>query len=180
MKLVKFIPAICATVVLAACSSAPSEQEMAAAQAEKEAQVMEQAMNTADAQATEMAKNIDGTAQVKVQKVPTVNKSVVYRCQSGKVVTATYAFENNDPRAVSVRLGKGQKALKVSLARDDNSKDTVSFVSDKYEWNVDTGLTLDNFNGVDAIHLVKKGAESDQILAKLCNVNKTATKRLNK
>ncbi|MCK3658723.1 hypothetical protein A4G18_08370 [Pasteurellaceae bacterium Pebbles2] len=180
MKLVKFVPAMIAAVVLSACTANQAAQEAAAEAKAMEAQAIEQAAMKAEAQATEMAKNIDGKAQITVEKLKTTNKSVAYRCQSGKTVTATYAFEGNDARAVNVRLGTGKKALKASLLRDDNNKDFVSFTSDQYVWNVDSALTLDTAAKTDAVHLVKKGAQNDEILAKLCDVNKSATKRLNK
>lgn len=179
MKLVKFVPALVATLVLAACSSTSTEEAVAAAKA-KEAQAFEQATARANEQAANMAKSIDGKAAVNVEKLATENKSASYRCQSGKNLMATYAFENNVARAVNVRLGDGKNAITATLLRDDSNKDFTSFQSDKYIWNVESGLTPENIATIDGGNFSAKSASSDEILAKLCSVNKSATVRLNK
>ncbi|PVX32368.1 hypothetical protein C8D76_1147 [Pasteurella langaaensis DSM 22999] len=179
MKLVKFVPALVATLVLAACSSTSAEEAAAAAKA-KEAQALEQAAARANDQAANMAKSIDGKAAVTVEKLATESKSASYRCMNGKTLVATYAFENNVARAVNVRLGKGKNALVASLIRDDNDKDFTAFQSDKYTWKVDVGLTPKNIATINGGNFSAKGANSDEILAKLCSVNSSATNRLNK
>ena len=179
MKLVKFVPALVATLVLAACSATSTEDAAAAAKA-KEAQALEQATASANEQAANMAKSIDGKAAVSVEKLATASKSASYRCQGGKTLVATYAFENNVPRATNVRLGNGKNAVVATLLRDDSNKDFTSFQSDKYVWNVDAGLTPENIATIDGSNFSAKGVSSDEILAKLCDVNKSATVRLNK
>jgi len=179
MKLVKFVPAVVASLVLVACSSTSTEEAVAAAKAQ-EAQAFEQATVRANEQAANMAKEIDGKATVSVEKLATASKSASYRCQGGKNLVATYAFENNVARAVNVRLGNGKNAIAATLLRDDSNKDFTSFQSDKYIWNVETGLTPENIATIDGGNFSAKGSDADEILAKLCSVNKSATVRLNK
>lgn len=173
MKLVKIAPALTTTLVLAACSHEPIANT----------QTAQNTVEEVAAQATQRVNNIanvtNGTAAVKVEKVTDTTKSIVYRCQSGKRITANYAFQGEEAKAVNLVLTNGTNSQKIpTLTRDATNQDFTSFKSDKYVWNLDTGFTFSNINKSGM--LTEKGVKSDEILAKLCDVNKALTSRLNK
>lgn len=175
MKLVKFAPALAATLVLAACSN----QQAATTQPAQNA--VTQAAETATQQVKDVASTAHGTAAVKVEKATDGSKSIVYRCLSGKRVTATYAFQGDEAKAVNLVLKEGRKSQKIpTLTRDAANQDFASFVSDKYIWNVDSGFKLANATKETTGMLTQKGKDSDEILAKLCDVDRKLTKKLNK
>lgn len=177
MKLVKFVPALAATLVLAACSNA-NNQPAPQPTVDPVAKVADQAAQ----QVNEIAGNTArGAAAVKVEKATDSSKSIVYRCLSGKRVTATYAFQGDEAKAVNLVLKDGRKSQKIpTLTRNAENKDFTSFVSDEYIWNVDTGFNLANATKETTGMLTQKGKDSDDILAKLCDVDKKLTKKLNK
>ncbi|AHG77120.1 hypothetical protein [Mannheimia varigena] len=177
MKLVKFVPALAATLVLAACSNANNQPAP-----QPTVDPVTKAADQATQQVNEIAGNAArGAAAVKVEKATDGSKSIVYRCQSGKLVTANYVFQGDDARAVNLVLQNGKKTQKIpTLARDDANQDFTSFKSDNYIWNVSTGFTLANATGETTGMLTKLGKGSDEILAKLCDVDKQLTSRLNK
>lgn len=160
MKLVKFVPALLAASVLAACSTAN-----------------EAASNAAEA-VTESAANVVNSAeqalQTSVEKVATTSKSVAYQCLNKVKVSATYAFEGDKPRAVNLQVGK---QLIKGLAYDSSNKDQATFKSDKYRWNLDNEFYQDITKAGGM--LTQVDGEVHPILAKLCEVDKRATKRLN-
>lgn len=177
MKLVKFVPALAATLVLAACSN--NSQEVVQVQAKQDAVV--QATENATQQVQNVASTANGTAAVKVEKVTDGSKVIAYRCLSGKRVSATYAFQGDEAKAVNLVLTEGRKSQKIpTLTRDAANQDFASFVSDKYIWNVDSSFTLANATKETTGMLTQKGKDSDDILAKLCDVDSKLTKKLNK
>ena len=75
--------------------------------------------------------------------MPTItDKTVVYSCNK-KTVTAVYQFEGQEPTGAMVMVGN--KVIAKDFARDASQKDFTAFTSGNYVWNVDSGLTLDNF-----------------------------------
>ncbi|UKH14676.1 hypothetical protein [Actinobacillus pleuropneumoniae] len=66
------------------------------------------------------------------------------------------------------------------LMRDEKNKDFASFASKTHVWNLDETFSLSTFNKTEAGMLFKKGKNADEILAKNCEVNQTATAKLNK
>lgn len=174
MKLVKLLSAIAVATALSACSTA-SDVASSATNAVSNAAgaVTEGVSNTV----TNVKETVAGKVETTTTKLDTTSKTVVYSCQQKKSVTATYAFENGQVKAVNLKLGK--KAIN-GLMLDANSSDVVSFASKGYRWNVDTDFSLENAEKTTAIHLAKIGKQSDQLLAKLCEVNKSATARYNK
>ncbi|MDH2925435.1 hypothetical protein EV693_11431 [Nicoletella semolina] len=169
MKLIKFLPTF-AAAVLAACSSDQSVLEQAA-----------QATKTAANQVTQVADMVTGQGAVQVEKLTNRSKSVVYSCQNHKTVTASYAFQDDQVKAVNLVVGKGKKAVTIpALTRDEANQDFTSFTSNEYVWNVENGFTFDNATSKVGGMLTKKGKDSDEILAKLCDINTSATKKLNK
>ncbi|HGO5855730.1 TPA: hypothetical protein ACK3JJ_000334 [Mannheimia haemolytica] len=175
MKLVKFVPALAATLVLAACSNANTQSAPQQAQ---------DAVTKAAEQATQQVNEIAGNAPrasgaVKVEKATDSAKSIVYRCQSGKRVTANYVFQGEEAKAVNLLVQSGGKTQKIpTLTRDASNQDSTSFKTDKYSWDLDTGFTLSS-NGQSGM-LTKYGAKTDTIVAKLCDVDKALTSKLNK
>ncbi|MGX2985610.1 ACP-like domain-containing protein [Ursidibacter sp. B-7004-1] len=166
MKLVKFVPAIAATLVLAACST-PKEESTAP---------------KAMPQATETVMNTPVGEVTKVEEtLMTQNKSVVYSCQKGGTVTATYAFHNSEVKGANVRVGKKNEITGFVVDAEDSKKtEETVFTSGDYVWAVENGLTFDSAEKTNAIMLYKKGKMADEILAKNCKINKSATARLNK
>lgn len=173
MKLVKFAPALAATLVLAACSNQNNQAPQPAQ--DPVAKVAEKATQ----QVNEVASSVHGAGAVKVEKATDGSKSIVYRCQSGKQISATYAFQGEEAKAVNLVLKNGSKSQKIpTLTRDDSRADFTTFKAGKYVWELDSGFTLSSSN--QSGMLVKSGAKSDTILAKMCDVDKALTSRLNK
>ncbi|QBQ63071.1 hypothetical protein EXH44_01905 [Actinobacillus indolicus] len=173
LNLMKFLPSLAAVTVLAACSSNTSMVQ--------EQSVVEQAQQTATQQANRVAEVGGGKSAVSVEKVTDRTKSVAYRCLNNQQVTASYAFSGDDVRAVNLVLGSGKKATTLpTLMRDSANRDFISFSSDKHVWSVENGFTFDNATTKVGGILTEKGSEVDVILAKLCDINKSATARLNK
>lgn len=178
MKLIKLLPAAIVTVVLAACSTQTEEQTASQKQAEAEAK-MQQAVRNAEEQAKQAAANIQGNATIDLTKVTNGTKSVVYSCLNKQTLSATYSFQDNEAKAVNIILGKGKNAKQIpTLLRDENNVDFVAFKSDTHLWNVESGFNLQNATNKSGGNLQELGTSYDTILAKLCNVNKSATARL--
>ncbi|OOR99596.1 hypothetical protein B0187_04600 [Haemophilus paracuniculus] len=185
MKLVKLLSAIAVATALSACSTASDVASSATNAVSNAASsvangVSNVATGVADGVSNTVTKVKDtaaGKVETTTTKLDTTSKTVVYSCQQKKSVTATYAFENGQVKAVNLKLGK--QAIN-GLMLDANSSDVVSFASKGYRWNVDTDFSLENAEKTTAIHLAKIGKQSDQLLAKLCEVNKSATARYNK
>lgn len=169
MKLVKFIPALAATMVLAACSTA----------SDAVSSVGSAVSNTVDATTTAVKDGAtavkDGVESAKNAVMGKSTKAVAYTCQNNTVVVANYSFDGEKATGVSLIVNK--KAVK-GLARDDKNTDFTSFASASHVWNVDAGLTAATFDKSTDGMLFKKGKDSDQILAKSCQVNVEATKKL--
>lgn len=174
MKLVKFVPALAATLVLAACSNT-NNQPAPQPTVDPVAKVADQATQ----QVNEIAGNVArGSAAVKVEKATDGSKSIVYRCQRGKLVTANYVFQGEDAKAVNIVLQHGKKKHQIpTLTREEARADFTTFKAGKYVWELDSGFTLSS--NEQSGRLLKDGAKSDTILAKSCDVDKTLTSRLN-
>ncbi|HGO5854032.1 TPA: hypothetical protein ACK3JH_000892 [Mannheimia haemolytica] len=175
MKLVKFVPALAATLVLAACSNASNQPAPQPAQ-----DAVAKAAEQATQQVNEIAGNAPrATGAVAVEKATDGKKSIVYRCQSGKRVTANYVFQGEEAKAVNLLVQNGKKTQKIpTLTRDVKNQDSTSFKADKYSWDLDTGFSLSS-NDQSGM-LTKYGAKTDTIVAKLCDVDKALTSKLNK
>ncbi|MFY1028023.1 hypothetical protein ACE4RU_10020 [Actinobacillus seminis] len=176
MKLVKFVPAFVATLVLAACFN---NQEVAQIQQTQVA--VAQATENATQPVKDVVNTGNGTAELKVEKMTDAAKTVVYRCQSGKQVTATYVFQGEEAVAVNLVLQNGKTTQKIpTLNRDAANPDFTSFVSKDYIWNVSTGFTNATVTAETTGMLTQLGKDSDEILAKLCDVDQKATAKINK
>lgn len=181
MKLVKFIPAIAATLVLSACSSAEKVADTAAVVNETAVSTVETVTSSAE-KAVETVNAVANPGAVKntsvktsSQKLNTEAKSVAYQCLNKVKVSATYAFDGETPKAVNLLVGK--KAIN-GLVFDIADKDSVTFKNAKYEWSLDNSFYTDMHKA--GAMLTQKGKTTDQILAKLCDVNLKATEKLNK
>ncbi|MFA9487667.1 MULTISPECIES: hypothetical protein [unclassified Mannheimia] len=175
MKLVKFVPALAATVVLAACSNANNQPAP-----QPTVDPVAKAADQAAQQVNEIAGNaVRGAGAVKVEKATDGSKSIVYRCQSGKLVTANYVFQGEEPKAVNIVLQNGKKTQKIpTLAIDPSDKDSTVFKSKKYSWELESGFNLASTEKSGM--LFKHEAKVSNILAKTCDVDKALTSRLNK
>lgn len=177
MKLVKFVPAIAATLVLAACSTAGSVVSSATDAVSNAASAVG---NTVSSAASAVKDTAAGVVTKTQDVLPTKSKSVVYACQNNTKVTATYAFHNEEVKGANLKVGK--TALNGFVVNPELSKkiDSIAFTSGAYSFVVENGLTLSNAEKVTAVMLTKHGKTSDQIVAKNCNVDAKATAALNK
>lgn len=155
MKLIKFVPALAAALVLSACSQTTKMAESAA--------------NTMSAAANAITEAV--VPATKTERV------VAYTCNK-KPVIVTYSFVGKDAVGATVMLGK--KPVQEVLKRDTKNHDFTSFISENYIWNADMGLTLDTADKTEGVMLFKKGQKVDEILAKNCSINTLATTGLNK
>lgn len=141
MKLMKFVPAIAATLVLAACST-----ENSSAPTKKEGMMQE-----------DMAKSAAPTFEV-----------VPYFCDvKGKkntVVTATYAFLNGkvDTATVSIDNVVVGHEMKLDTAYQDGTK----FVEGKKVWSLDHGFTQETAEKTVPVMFTS----DNKILAKNCRM----------
>lgn len=118
MKLVKWVPALAATLVLAACSTA-TDASKAADNASLEAQKSQQEPRR---------KPIHG------------ERTINYTCLNNVKVSATYTFVEGRPKKVDLKIGK--KVFK-DLPLDSDSTEGIVFQSKKYVWNINrTGAML--------------------------------------
>lgn len=184
MKLVKFVPAVAATLVLAACSAGSNVVSNTADAVGNAANAVTGAVTATSNAVTGIATTVKETAAGELTKtealLPTQNKSVVYDCQNNTTVTATYAFHNEDVKGANLKVGKTAIKGFVTNAELSQKLDAVTFVSGQYSFSVENGLTYSNAEKATAIMLTKHGKKADQILAKNCKINESATARLNK
>lgn len=177
MKLVKFVPAIAATLVLAACSTASDVASSTAGAVSNAAGAVTETVSNAGAAVVNTvsgaADSTQAAVKTQVEKISTTSKSVAYKCLNKVKVSATYAFEGDKPKAVNLQLGK--KVI-TGLLYDASNQDQPTFKSDKYVWNLDNDFYQDIYKS--GAMLTEDGKDSDMILAKLCEVDKAATKRL--
>ncbi|MDO4429740.1 MAG: hypothetical protein Q4B95_00375 [Lonepinella koalarum] len=180
MKLTQLLPTTIASLMLAACSTTTQEQIATQKQVETEAK-MQQAIQNAEQQAKQVAMNIQGNATIDVTKITDSSKSIVYRCLNGKSVTATYSFQGNDAKTVNLVLKEGKKLHQIpTLIRHIENKDFASFIGKGYIWNVDSDFSLATAMKGTGGMLTLEGKDTDQILAKLCDIDHRFTQKLNK
>lgn len=176
MKLIKLVPTLLSVAVLAACALTESDSSTASNTAN-----VEQATQNARQEAQNMAQNIKGKADVQVERLTDAGKSVVYSCADRTRLNAAYSFQGNEAKAVNLVLTKGKNTQHIpTLVRDEANRDFVSFKSDEYIWNVENGFNLSNATVKTGGNLIKRGAGTDEILAKLCRINGAATRILNR
>ncbi|WGE32865.1 hypothetical protein NYR60_04480 [Actinobacillus genomosp. 2] len=174
MKAIKLVSALSLATILAACSTA---SDVASNVTEGVSNVASATTNAVKEGATAVSNGVSNTVTTVKNKLTASSKTVVYQCQNNKAVVATYNFEGE--KATGLTLTVNDVAVK-DLMRDDNNKDFTSFASKTHVWNVDNNFALKTFNKTEAGMLFKKGKNSDEILAKNCEVNQTATAKLNK
>lgn len=177
MTLVKFAPAVLATLVLAACSTAEKASPNVQPTPNTSTVVTDTVSKVENAVSTVAGSDSVRNTQATVQShtLATHSKSVVYRCLNKKTVTATYAFDGETPKAVNLLVG--DVAIN-GLGFDTQAPDGDRFHSDKYSWDLDLGFSYKTIETKGAM-LTQYGKGSDEILAKLCKVDKRATKRIN-
>lgn len=168
MKLVKLLPAVAAAIVLSACSTAS-----------KAGDAMMNGMESAGTAVVDGAKAAgnavaNGAEKVKDTMIGKSTYTVAYTCSaSGKKqpVTATYAFEGNDPQTATVKLSK--KVLAKNLKVDSQYQDGVQFTDGKNVWNLSEKITPTNVSTVEPVMYFVKGKGTqgtDKIVAKDCAI----------
>ena len=110
-------------------------------------------------------------------KMEKASDTIVYTCNK-KTVTAVYQFEDQEPSAAM--LSVGNKIISKNFMRNKETADFTQFVAGDYVWNVDSGLTLDNFDTVIPVNLIQKGKQNDTIIVKNCDINTEATAKANR
>ncbi|WP_301098825.1 hypothetical protein [Otariodibacter sp.] len=175
MKLVKFLPAVTAALVLAACSDvgnmATKTGNMVKSGVDGATSAVSDAASATGNAVKSGAKSVSNTVTEAKDMITTRNKSVVYSCQNNTTVTATYAFQDNLPKGAKLLLNKNTLLTDFTLDENDSKKtDTTTFVSGKYVWSVEAGLTQQNIGKTEAIMLYKTGNKADEILAKNCSI----------
>ncbi|WGE90396.1 hypothetical protein [Actinobacillus genomosp. 1] len=170
MKGIKFISALSFAALLAACSTANDV-------ASNVSNAASATTNAVKEGATAVSNGVSNTVNTVKNKLTASSKTVVYQCQNNKTVVATYDFEGE--KATGLTLTVNDVAVK-ELMRDEKNKDFASFASKTHVWNLDETFSLSTFNKTEAGMLFKKGKNADEILAKNCEVNQTATAKLNK
>ncbi|SUT87121.1 Uncharacterised protein [Actinobacillus ureae] len=174
MKSIKFISALSLATLLAACSTA---SDVASTVSEGVSNAASATTNAVKEGATAVSNGVSNTVNTVKNKLTASSKTVVYQCQNSKTVVATYDFEGE--KATGLTLTVNDVAVK-ELMRDEKNKDFASFASKTHVWNLDETFSLSTFNKTEAGMLFKKGKNADEILAKNCEVNQTATAKLNK
>lgn len=185
MKFVKLFSAIAVATALSACSTVSDVASTATNTVSNAANsvangVSNVATGVADGVSnvvTTVKETAVGQVETTVSKVATTSKTAVYRCQQKRTLVATYAFEGEQVKAVNLKLGN--KAIN-GLMLDPSNPDFISFKSKTHLWNVDTNFSYQNIDKATGGNLVKFGKQSDEILAKLCDIDTKATQRLNK
>ncbi|WP_150539374.1 hypothetical protein [Actinobacillus vicugnae] len=174
MKLTKFASALSLATLLAACATA---SDVASTVTEGASNAASATTNAVKEGANAVSTSVSNTVNTVKNKLTTSSKTVVYQCQSNKTVVASYEFEGE--KAISSTLSVNDVAVK-GLMRNEKNKDFASFESKTHVWNLDDTFTLSTFNKTEAGMLFKKGKNADEILAKNCEINQTATAKLNK
>lgn len=188
MKLVKFVPAIAATLVLAACSTAENMVSSTTNAVSSAASATTNAVSNAASATTNAVSNaatatkeaVTGTVSKTTEMLPTRNKSVVYSCSNKTTVTATYAFHNEEVKGANLKVGK--TAINGFIVNPELSQklDSATFTSGKYILSVNKDLAYSTAEKAEMVMLTKQGKQMDTIVAKNCSIDATATARLNK
>ncbi|TCP95972.1 hypothetical protein EDC44_10631 [Cricetibacter osteomyelitidis] len=105
-------------------------------------------------------------------------KAIAYNCIGKKHVVINYTFA--DQKAVSATVMLNKKSLGETFMRNDINADSASFVSGDYVLNVENPLSLDTVEVQRLINIYRSTKDSDEIQAKVCNINKKATAKLAK
>ncbi|AUI65968.1 Holliday junction resolvase [Glaesserella australis] len=173
MKFVKFLPAVLASVVLAACSTVSDvASSTVSAVGDAGSAVVDGAKSAGGAvvdgaKATGSAVSSGVTA---AKDMVTGSKTVAYTCSvNGKTnqpVSAVYTFNNGEAATATVTINK--KVVGKNLKVDTAYTDGVKFVSGTNVWSLDMG-----FNEKTAETTVPvMFTANNQILAKNCSVAK--------
>lgn len=168
MKLVKLLPAVAAAIVLSACSTATKAGNAVVNGVES--------AGTAVVDGAKAAGNAvaNGAEKVKETVIGKSTYTVAYTCSArGKKqpVTATYAFEGDNPQTATVKLGK--KVLAKNLKVNTEYQDGVQFTDGKNVWSLSEKISPTTVSTVEPVMYVVKGKGtqgSDKIIAKDCAI----------
>lgn len=171
MKLVKFAPAIAATLVLAACSTA---NQVATATTD----AVKATGNAVAGAATATTDAVKGAATATKDAVKGAMTSAQpefetagYFCQvqgKKKVVSATYTFVNGKPEMATIKLDG--KVVGHEMKFDPKYQDGTRFVEGKKVWSLGTD---NNFTKASVANTVPvMFTSNNKILAKHCEIAK--------
>ncbi|MDO4697396.1 MAG: Holliday junction resolvase [Pasteurellaceae bacterium] len=168
MKLVKFAPAIAATLVLAACTT-PNKIATATTDAMKATgnAVAGAATATTDAVKGAATATKDAVKGAKVSVKPEL-QTAAYLCDvkgKRKVVSATYAFLNGKADLVTLSIdGKVVGDLKFDEKYEDGSR----FVAGNRVWSLDSGFAPNTVSKTVPVQY----RSNNNIVAKNCEIAK--------
>lgn len=148
MKLVKMIPAVAATLIIAACSNADANSTNVAKTA------------------SDAMKNV--SAAVK-SSMPTFETAAYFCDVSGKkkqVVSATYAFVDGKIDTATITINR--KVVGQEMKLDPSYQDGTKFVEGNKVWSLESGFTQATASKVIPIMFT----DNNRILARNCEIAK--------
>ncbi len=184
MKFVKFLPAVLATVVLAACANVSEVASSTASAVGDAGSAVVDGAKSAGGAVVDGAKAaggavVDGakatgnavSSGVKATKEAiTGTKKITYTCSvNGKAnqpVSAVYTFNKGEPATATVTINK--KVVGKNLKVDTTYTDGVKFVAGQKVWSLDTGFNAQTAETTAPVMFTA----NDVILAKNCAVAK--------
>lgn len=180
MKLVKFVPAIAATLVLAACSTAENMVSSTTNAVSNAASATTNAVSNAASATTNAVSNVAtatkdavaGTmksASNALSSKPTFETAAYFCDVQGKknqVVSATYAFVNGKIDTATITINR--KVVGQEMKLDPSYKDGTQFVEGKKVWALESGFTQATASKTMPIMFT----DNNQILAKNCEIAK--------
>lgn len=114
-----------------------------------------------------------GAQAVKNTVTGTSTKTVAYVCDASgqkQPVSATYLFDGEKVKSATITLGK--KVLAKNLPVDTQYTDGTQFADSKNVWNLSENLTPNNAKTVVPVMFTAKGAATDSIVARNCEIVK--------
>ena len=169
MKLVKFVPAIAATLVLAACSTAENVVSSTTNAVSNAASATTNAVsNAATATKDAVVGTMKGASNALSSK-PTFETAAYFCDVQGKknqVVSATYAFVNGKIDTATITINR--KVVGQEMKLDPSYKDGTQFVEGKKVWALEGGFTQATASKTMPIMFT----DNNQILAKNCEFAK--------
>ena len=169
MKLVKFVPAIAATLVLAACSTAGNVVSSTTNAVSNAASTTTNAVSNA---ATATKDTVAGTmksASNALSSKPTF-ETAAYLCdvkgKRNQVVSATYAFVNGKIETATITINR--KVVGEAMKLDPSYADGTKFVEGKKVWSLESGFTQATASKTMPIMFT----DNNQILARNCEFAK--------
>lgn len=169
MKLVKFVPAIAATLVLAACSTAENMVSSTTNAVSNAASATTNAVSNAATATKDAVAGTMKSASNALSSKPTFETAAYFCDVQGKknqVVSATYAFVNGKIDTATITINR--KVVGQEMKLDPSYKDGTQFVEGKKVWALEGGFTQATASKTMPIMFT----DNNQILAKNCEIAK--------